>query len=330
MKTTDHWQGLLEFCKYEMLTGGPDPHMKAVLKMSEGLPVQEQLWRAALYVGVYNVPSAEAIWREWPAGRHHPENQGVKLYDWLEEHWRPGGIKTRKECRSRNTPTKLIEYLEGYRQTVDRLPWTRTETDFEKLWKFAIGLPRVGRYAATKLVELWWQLGLTGLPHGDIRAKGGWSPRSTLHYLYPEKGLRDEYDNSEFAVLESEKAARDVKHWLRDMRVHISDFELEVMLCEYKASYSSRRQYPGRSLDSELGYELAIRPYWKIENTEHMHVRGLLSPEWTLGEFQGWTGPREPLGDVWADYGYTWTDSLYSYTQTTDFRNPVRKAPHAA
>ncbi len=64
----DHIRWFKEFVKYEMMTGGPDPHMKAVVELSKDLPLKEKFWRAALYVGVYNVPSAEAIWRNLKVG----------------------------------------------------------------------------------------------------------------------------------------------------------------------------------------------------------------------------------------------------------------------
>lgn len=317
--TIDTWKLFSEFCIYEKLTGGPDPHMKAVLKMCEGHPVEEQLWRSALYVGVYNVPSAEAIWRHWNF-EHHPP---VK---WIQDNWK--GLRFRRERKSvglDDTGYNLVEYFAGARKTIDSQEMLKS-ADFNQVWKFANGLPHVGRYAATKLVELWYELGVTSAPHHDIRAKGGWSPRTMLQMLYPES-KHNPYDNAQ--VVQAEELATFNYQRLVDAGIHISKFEHEVLLCEAKASISSKRQYPGRSLDSELKYEYAIKDYWNFGETEHMKVRPLISPEWSLGELQGWSDTRKELGYVASKHGYTWSDSLFDFNvtlKTGDFANPVRKA----
>lgn len=312
---TQHWTWFAEFCRYERLTGGPDPHMKAVLWLSRSLPFVERLWRVLLYVGVYNVPSAEAIWRHWSGARYLAEPEALE--PWLTEHWK--GLRLRRERRTVKSPAKLAAYCTGYFDTLTEFSQFQS---FDDAWTFALSLPHVGRYAATKLTECWHQLGLT-TPVQDIRARGGWSPRATLRMLNPDLN-HDEYDDTQ--VQQAENLARLAHARLRlEFGISLSFFEFEVMLCEYKASYSSKRQYPGRSLDSELSYEAAIRPYWQIAETEHFQARRQLSPAWALGELQGWDGVRDELGHVLSQHGYTWSDSLYQYTATTDFANPVRR-----
>lgn len=307
----EQWKFFNEFCKYEQLTGGPGPHVRTAVKLCEGLPVKEQLWRAALYVGVYNIPTAEAIWRNNPIG-----NVGLK---WLEEHWK-GGIRLRKERRTVNTPAKLFKYLSGYPLTLKGLPPLQ-RASFEEVWKFANSLPHVGRYAAARLVEMWHRLGITKAGHFDIRAKGGWSPRETLQLLVPSYTTDKRADDVK-SVQQAEALAKII---FSHIKIKLSMFEFGEMLCEYRSSYVGRRQYPGRSLDSELKYEMAIKDYWKFGKTEHMKVRKTLFPVWALGENNGWSGARDELGPVVSSYGYTWTDSLYIYGKTTDFSNPVRK-----
>lgn len=312
----DHHAKFAEFCFYEKLTGGPDPHLTAVVKMSEDHTVAEALWRVACYVGVYNVPSAEAIWREWPFHAYLKDPDAFRR--WLEAHWK--GFRLRRERRTVKSPWKLSTYFRGYEQTLrdfDKL----CRMDMEQAWSFALSLPHVGRYAATKLMECWYRLGY--VPElTDIRAKGGWSPRKTLAMLYPEYQM-NELDDSPQLVALAERLATEHLAKLRAAGHQISMFEMEVMLCEYKESIGTLRQYPGRSLDSELTYENAISPYWGTTSTEHLRIRSILHPHWSLGELNGWMGVRKELGTVLALYGYTWSDSLYVYP--TDIRNPQRK-----
>lgn len=321
-----HWQWFSEFCKYERLTGGPDPHMRAVIELSRDLPLPEQVWRVACYVGVYNVPSAEAIWSHW-TGPQYLENTEL-FHAWLETHWK--GLKLRRERRTVKSPIKLSTYFEGYEKTVLALTNGLKTAPFEQVWDFAMALPHVGRYAATKLTECWYRLGLVQASVEDIRAHGGWSPRETLALLFPEAG-HDPKRDAQDAMAEG--LARYVHGRLREKyNIALTFFELEVLLCEYKASYSTKRQYPGRSLDSELSYERAIAPYWKRStSTDHMRIRPKLSPKWALGEVQGWEPDErlKNLGKVVSEYGYTWTDSLYDYQQTRDrdlWATPVEKA----
>ena len=75
----NHLEKFEEFCHYETLYGGPDPHMSAALYMSYDAPDEEKLWRIHCYVGLYNVPSAEAVWRVWSGERYLRESFGNRF-----------------------------------------------------------------------------------------------------------------------------------------------------------------------------------------------------------------------------------------------------------
>ena len=314
----DHLEKYAEFCRYELLTGGPDPHLVAVTAMCKPLPKTEQLWRVLCYVALYNVPSAEAVWREWPSERFLREPEAIE--PWLDKHWE--GLRTRRERRTVKSPARLARCLRAFPDIlagIDAVAFA----DFEEVWEFALSLPHIGRYAATKITECWWRLGFTEAMCPDIRADGGWSPRSALQLI---TGEGDPHNNGKKEVAFAEKQAAGLRRMvLNRWDLDLTPYTQEVMLCEYKASYKTRRQYPGRSLDSELMYELALRPYWGERDTEHMRIRGEISPSWALGEIQGWDEPRKVLGRVLVDYGYTWTDSRFDFLATTDFEHPVER-----
>jgi len=318
----NHLKFFNEFCHYERLTGGPDPHMRAVVYLCKDLPLVEKVWRAALYVGVYNVPSAEAIWTRFPTPPRPSE-----LHAWVREHW--DGIRFRRERKTVGLdPThgdRFLDYCDGVDPTTDAaMSGEMHRMSFDELWRFAMRLPHVGRYAATKLCEIWYRLGLASAPVRDIRPKGGWSPRAGLNLIFgSDVASYDVHDDSPSALYFANERAGILKAMYPEM----SYFELEVLLCEYKTSFSTKRQFPGRSLDSELAYERTVAEYWGERRTDHMRVRPLLSPVWALGEIQGWD-PSERLknlGRVLSAHGYTWSDGLYDYRATTDFSNPVKR-----
>lgn len=313
-----------EFCKYEKLTGGPDPHMADVIHMCKDLPLEEQIWRVGLYVGFYNVPTAEAVWSHFPT----PPLSGDTLYDFFDKHW--DGLRFRRERKSvglDNTHGRaMVDYCRGPVFTLQNISWLNDAKNFEQIWNFAMGLPHVGRYAATKLCECWERLGMTHVTCTDIRPMGGWSPRKCLAMIYPDTP-HDIHGKTDEDIAQAIAMSWGIKNMLP----HLSWYELEVMLCEYKASFSSKRQFPGRSLDSELSYEQAINDHWHpdepLGGTEHMNTRLELRPAWALGEVQGWD-PKErlkKLGRVVSTHGYTWSDFKYDYKKTTDFANPVRR-----
>ena len=178
----NHWQGFREFCFFEKLYGGPDPHLTCVVESARPLTFEEQIWRVALYVGFYNVPSAEAVWRVWTGEKFLSNYDAVEYF--IHHHWREG-FRLRRERKTCKSPPKMMNYLSGYQKTLDSLPKLKS-ADPEEVWDFAKSLPRVGRYAATKLCECWYRLGLVDEEIPDIRPAEAWSPRTTLAMLFPD------------------------------------------------------------------------------------------------------------------------------------------------
>ena len=85
-----HWRAFVDFCRHETWAGGPDPHMAVVGRMIEGEPLAERVWRMGCYLSVFNVPTAEVIWRRW--SRVDALNDRAGLESWLREHWALFGV----------------------------------------------------------------------------------------------------------------------------------------------------------------------------------------------------------------------------------------------
>lgn len=321
MDQEQHIELYKEFVHYERMTGGPDHHIAVVVDICKDLEPMEQLWRVYLYVGFYTVPSAEAIWRKY-SYQQFLDCDKKEFQAWLQHNWEHG-FAVRNERRTTNTPPKYMSYLSDFERTA-KMVLQMKDWDFDHVWEFALGIKHIGRYFATKLVECWYRLGFTSMRAPDIRAKKGWSPRKGLQLMYADQMLYDPREDTDEAVSEAERFAARLQ---REHVPHLNTFNLEVTLCNYKASILTFAQYPGKSLDTELKFEHQIQPYWYIKKgtTANAITRKKLFPEWALGEFAGWRGPREGCLYALADFGYTWTDSLYDYNATTDFEFPVRK-----
>lgn len=322
----EHWQAFTEFVTYELAAGGPDPHMRCVEWMSRGLPRQEQIWRAGVYVSVYNVPSAEVIWRAWPWARVVEEHE--KLAPWIAEHW--GGLSLRRERRAVRTPIKLARCLLSYaRWAVDAPDWIdhldRSPDGFQQAWSLSMEIDGFGRYAQLKLIETLRRMGVLPVVWSDIRAYGGWSPRMTLALLDARLRGEDPHKDGMRETWRAEQVAGSVLERFRgETGLPLDWFRFEVFLCDYRQSIEGRRQYPGRSNDSEIEYHAKIYGAWPNHETLLWSARQALLPAWARGEIHGWAGPRKELGVVLADYGYTWSDLLYRYPPH-DLARPERR-----
>lgn len=108
--------------------------------------------------------------------------------------------------------------------------------------------------------------------------------------------------------------------------VHAEFYTLQVLLCEYK-QYVRGKQFPGKSVDSELRYWDAAYEHWGRELAERtimFDVRKALFPEWALGEANGWRADRKELGHTLPRHGYTWSDAIYDYhASKTDLGHPI-------
>ena len=316
------------FCENEIAAGGPDPHMKTVAAMSAGLPWAERVWHGGVYAGVYNVPSAEFIWQEWPADRVDQARPGA-LEDWLRANW--GAIVTRRERRCVRRPEQLAAYLLSFVAWLKGLgeDWSRYP-NYDALWAAMDNVYTAGRYYRIKLFQY---LRLAAeFPEGlsDLRPAGGENPRLGLALLVePEDAaLLLGADESPEAHARMNEVFFRTQAELAQAGLSLDGFHYQTLLCDYKQCYIGKRQYPGRSLDSELSYfgkiEPALPPGYA---TAMFSARARLFPSTGLGETQGWRGVREELGAVLRDFGYMWSDAQYDYCATTFLGQPVKRAP---
>jgi hypothetical protein len=326
-----HWKYFTEFCKYETMSGGPDPQIALVGEMTKTYSQLGKLWAGGCYICVYNVPFAEVLWLNWTI--YDILNNQEDLLPWIESHW--DGIKTRTERKcvriKSNMATFLIEYAkyinsEGFQKLLE----DKSDPDalYDKIFQDCQHHVKfLGRYVALKLVEyLRLYCGLY-VHTTDIRPKGAWSPRKTLSVLWPDdKAMLLEGDDSLNLRVVNDVSKKTV-HILKDNGVDIDLFQLQVMLCEYRESYEGMRQYPGRSHDSELGYYHKAVDYWGKSycmNSEMLYARKKLFPNQHLGEIQGWDKTRKECGYVLAKHNYTWSDILYDYVNSKEgLENPI-------
>lgn len=329
-KEVDHWKQLATFARYEILAGGPDPHMRLVGHMSRGCSWEERVWRAGCYIGVYNVPSAEAIWQSWPWSRVREEPN--LLGSWLREHW--AGIALRRERKKplTNSPEKLAQFLRDYAfwasYGLEAETFSKGKELYEIIWEDARKQVKyLGRYSCFKLLEFLTRYCEIPMEMPDIRPIGGDFPRRTLDVLYPEyRGGLGKGNDPETLRFVAQAVNGAIERLAREENLELGYYTFEVMLCDYRQSWEGKRQYPGRSQDSELDYRKAISDHWgEGDRTEMFAVRREIFPHWALGEIQGWSGVRKELGHVLREQGYTWSDSLFDYARTTDLSQPISK-----
>jgi len=304
-----------EFCLYETAVGGPDPQLPLVAKMVEDCDLRTRIWAGACYAAVYNVASAEALWLNLtPKGID--EMGATALVGWLSDHW--DGLRTRLERRAVREPPKLARCLMGLASWVLGASWKGWgDAGYPLAWDSVTGLYSFGRYVSMKFLEYLRLQGIPGTTQPDLRLHGADSPREGLMLITGDPAwLMDERKD----LASDERAAAEL---ITGLGLAITPYEAQVLLCEFKQSLIGKRQYPGRSLDSELKYHWAIKPRW--EHATSMFVaRRAIFPMQSLGELHGWDGPREQLGGVAATYDYTWSDLLYDYTDSPDLAQPTR------
>jgi hypothetical protein len=328
----EHFRYFSEFCRYDMAVGGPDPHMACVGHMSRNEGWRERMWRAGCYIGVYNVPTAEVIWQNWSwrdvsARGWNTDDMG----SWISENWQ--GLALRRERRAVRTPAKLARFFSSYAHwlsEVDDAAWLRKdrnapESAYEDAWQDVQRVYGLGRYVALKILEFFERYCEAPIHLPDLRPKGGWSPRTALALLYPDHAEALLGDDSRYNChIANECATHAQMRLLGEYDVVVSRYNLQVLLCDYKQSYVGRRQYPGRSQDSEMMYRQKVGGYFE-NDTDMWAARREIFPPDALGEVQGWQDVREELGDVLRDFGYTWSDTKFKYTETTDLRRPIPK-----
>ncbi len=318
--TEEHWRFYAEFCRGELALGGPSTQLATVVAMCEGLSEEEKLWRTFCYAATYNVPYGEVIWL----------NNSKKIdKKWLRAAFNSKHMVTRFERRCLRRADWMEEYFGGVYTFIDDFPKLQKqcqevspEVAYELAWDRLNAMPRVGRYIAFRLVELLSRQDLLVVRTPDIRPRGARTPRAQLAVLYPNRGLAEGGEDPVGIALLSRTAA-DALDNLHVSGIPFNFYQLQVTLCEYRQSWRSGKQYPGRGLDSELAYACRAEGDWGYRSAI-WEVRAKMFPHRHLGEIGGWDGPRKATARTLIDHGYTWSDLTYDYSNTKDFSAPVR------
>jgi hypothetical protein len=330
--TVDHWKGFVDFARLDKAAGGPDSHMKTVVHLSHDVSVEEKVWRAGLYAGtVYNVPTAEVLWQHWPWHRVRHIDGLAGLEAWIKTNW--DGFGFRRERRAVRSPAKMAENIRSLRDAVtDIVRALERGADYGGVWDACSRVKYVGRYALLKMTETLRQMRLTDAIIPDLRPEGGWSPREGLSLLWTDSAsvallTADGPDTAERLHRINHLAASTQHRIAAEYGVELDNYEFQVFCCDYKQAWAGR-QYPGRSLDSELEYAAKVCSHpWAGDFALGMwEARAALFPAWSLGERQGWSGVRPELGECWRRHGYLWDGSSYDYVTTRSLAEPERYA----
>jgi len=308
-----------EFCYYEILGGGPDPHMQLAVHQAKDSP--DPVWfLGGCYIGPYCVSTGELIAQSWPTAESVLEDEET-FRCWMENMY--PFFEIRRERRAIYGIKRFTDFMLGYARWVTEF-WP-PGTSFEDDWRYICTVPMNGRYGSMKLYETLLMAGILKHHWLDIRPHGGPTPREALAWLRPElRGLHKKNDPATIQL--TNWVALEEKEWLREERdLDLNWFSFEVLLCEYRQNITSQSQYPGRSHDSELGRAIALQAKLPDLKLRMWDDRKELFPTRPLGEVGGrWTGRREGVGKIATTLNYTWSDMLFDYTRTEDLASPVR------
>jgi hypothetical protein len=329
LSPAEHWQNMLDFAELDMMSGGPDAHMVVSGHICRNESLIERLWYAGCYVNVYNAPTAEILFNQWSL--YDVLDVSVEeLTAWLTANWQ--NITTRRERKSVRIPHNMATFFKTYAEFVVSLPYScyydtthkTAELRYEDFWEESQRRVKyLGRYSGFKLAEFITRYCDMPIQLPDIRPRGGWSPRGMLAILYPEYKAGLEGDDKPATLQLVNEIAADAYAIARKRIPELSMYEFEVFLCDYKQAYFGRRQYPGRSQDSELQYLRKIEDKWPNYQFKLLQARAEIFPHWALGEISGWSIVREELGTCLYEHGYLWSDCYFEYTKTTDLKAPI-------
>lgn len=315
-----HLQNFIDFSRWEIATGGPDPHIKLAVHLASAS--DDPYWYAAGYTAPYVIATNHAVTTEF--SRERAQKDPEALRNFVMNGWEY--LPVRKERRVNGTgPAKLAEIYtglahwlnQGKLQDLVTMPYPES---FAKL-----DPPHFGRYFKTKLYET---IRLTqarlGEPElvemADIVPKGGSHPRGGLRMIYPG---HDHKSDKPYDLSQANELSGQLKLALEDQGLEASWFVVEVLLCNYRQAVK-RGQYPGRAHDSELGHYYVTAQRYNVGRV--LAARRALFNKTVLGESgKRWNGRRIELGKAMTDYGYVWSDFLYDYNKTTELRNPVKR-----
>lgn len=323
MTPDEHFLHLAEFIKGVELSGGTTPHVSMTVEaMDRQEDRLEKLWFAGCYAMVYNWPTAEVIFQKW-----RPENmEDDSFSEWVGRNW--AGIPKRKERKAVFRQSCFVESAVSYLAFAKRLDSTDAwPITYQQAYDAFTGSCRyMGRYIAIRWLEVMrraFPVECAGWVMPDVSADGGEHPRKALALIYPADAEALLGGNSKANLKITDLAAA---RCLLDMEIEYgirsSYYELQSLLCEYKQSALGRKQYPGKSIDTEMDYYKKVKDYWGHDSLFYP-IRQQCFPTEFLGETQGWYGVRPELGGVLVDHGYTWSDLVYDYGHTTDFADPT-------
>jgi hypothetical protein len=328
MTPDEHFVHLAEFIRGVELAGGTTPHVSMTVEsMSRLDDPLEKLWFAGCYALTYNWPAAERLFLE--VRPHEVTRPDFGMF--LEDHW--AGIPLRKErkavYRKWAFAESAVAYIEFARWllSLDSFPfgYSTAFVNFNAHTRF------MGRYIAIRWLEVMRRAFGVPWEMPSILSDGGEHPRKALALLYPADAEMLLKGNT-VAHLKVADAAAD--RCLVDLQLEYglttNYYELQSLLCEMKQSALGRKQYPGKSIDTEMDYWDRVNRHWganKALESSFYDVRRECFPAWSLGEEAGWHGVRPELGGMLVDHGITWSDWLYNYPATTDFSDPVLRDP---
>jgi hypothetical protein len=294
MNAQEHWNLFAKFCSEELASGGPDPQLALITHISKTYTDPERVWLAGCYGAHHCVGSAVAVWLYWDVEDvlNHTENFGR----WIEEHW--ASLPVRPEMRSHRMVEKRVECLVDFARWAHDQSW-KGITDYDSLWYDSqMSVKYFGRYMAIKFLELLRRSTNPGIVMPDMRAKGAWSPRRTLSWLFPAlPRLADKDDGSPAALADMDLAASMAIETLSNRKIFVNYFQLQVMLCEYREALVGG-YYPGGSHDEEMTYLDKVKGISDLNTGSNAfsmvyEARRTLFPKQFLGELNDWHGIRE-------------------------------------
>lgn len=317
-----------EFCFLKKQVMGPDIHQKLA-----GVGTQEfgdeRAWQLAVYNNFASAVSGAIIYSRWT----QDQILGITDYDlerWIRDHW--AGIPIRQNRRPSRSVPKLTRSLKTLANWMDTEFWNLEGMSYEEAWKSLDYVYTWGRYVKIKFLETARRyLGYEQLVAPSIMAAGGWSPRKALALIYPEYAavVANKSRNDKRTLAHVYSVADEVRAYISENYVSVSNYELEALLCNYRQALSTRKaMYVGRTIDSELEMHRKVKEYWGdpyLGKFNFFDARLKTFPVHTLGEHMGWTGVRKDLSNVLTQDGYIWSDVKFCYTRSQeDLAHPVR------
>ena len=297
------WDNFAAFVKAETGVYGPDCQLKLLVALGEGKTEVERIWLNGCYAAHHCVPSAFALWRDFPDPYKvaNDREEQHRLEDWLEDHW--DALPVRPEMRSHRMVVKRHACIVDFAKYSIEGRW-KVLPDYELLWHDSIKSVRYyNRYMAIKYLELKRMVARPDVVLRDLRARNAWSPRIGLALLHPHVGdvIGDREDNSDYAIELAEDYALETLDVLKtEYDVTISHFQLQVLLCNYREMLVGGF-YPRAGHDEEMDYiKLAEK---KFDMTPIWDMRAKMFDHKLLGEKNDWFGIQKSEYLRWKKFG---------------------------